>query len=410
MKSAKEYLESEVKRLVEQAREVTRKAEEENRGLTDEERMKVEGLISETNTLKSRITEQDDNERLLDAIKDVSQVGDAAPSTAPEKARTIGERFAKSEAYQALRKRGLSGNWNTGPVEIGGFKLTDSGLVVVSESGTGTGIFAADADTNINPTVLPGVQSPIEQRLTVADLLGAGTTATNSVVYLRETTPSGNSAGVTSEGAAKPASEIDFEKQTASVEKIATFLPISDEMLEDEPQVVSYINGRLAVFVKQAEEAYLVDAILNVAKSASSAGEIDGDGLFDGIAAAIMHVRQDAQLEPDALLVTAADAARMDTAKASTSGTYFSGGPYGAPNQNPWGLRRVITNVVTDGSPLVGAFRDGATVWRRGGLSVAASNSHADYFRKNLTALRAEERLALTVFREDAFQVVDPTS
>src|SRR3989304_10590947 len=64
LKTAKEYLEAEVKRLVEQAREITRAAEAENRTLTDDARMKVEGLISETNTLKSRIAEQEDNERL----------------------------------------------------------------------------------------------------------------------------------------------------------------------------------------------------------------------------------------------------------------------------------------------------------------------------------------------------------
>jgi HK97 family phage major capsid protein len=208
----------------------------------------------------------------------------------------------------------------------------------------------------------------------------------------------------------KPAAEIEFEKASATVDKIATFLPISDEMMEDEPQVVSYINGRLSLFVRQAEELYLLDAILDVAASASSAGEIDGDGLFDGIAAAMMHVRTDAGLEPDAVVVTPLDAAKMDVAKATGSGIYHSGGPYAAPNQNPWGLRRVVTTAGTDTAPLVGAFREGATVWRRGGLSVEASNSHADYFRRNLTALRAEERLAITIFRDDAFQIVDATS
>jgi HK97 family phage major capsid protein len=69
-----------------------------------------------------------------------------------------------------------------------------------------------------------------------------------------------------------------------------------------------------------------------------------------------------------------------------------------------------VTTAVADGTPIVGAFREGATVWRRGGLSVEASNSHADYFRRNLTALRCEERLAITVFRDAAFQKVDASS
>jgi hypothetical protein len=37
---------------------------------------------------------------------------------------------------------------------------------------------------------------------------------------------------------------------------------------------------------------------------------------------------------------------------------------------------------------------------------VSASNSHSDFFKKNLTAIRAEERVALTVYRPEAFTVI----
>lgn len=419
MRTAKDYLESEVHRLIAQAREVTRKAEEDNRGLTDEERMKVEGLINETNTLKGRIQEQDENDRLLAAIEGASAVATGTPSvvdTTP--AKSLGEAFVRSDAYRALRKRGLVGQWTSGPIAFGHGQKADlsdgQSLNVVSE--LESNIFGRGT-SQVRPQILPGIQGPVEQRLTVADLLGSGTTSTNAIVYLKETVTgngavdSSGNAVLTSEGGLKPVSDIDFDKVTVSVDKIATFLPISDEMLEDEPQVASYINGRLALFVRQAEEAYLVDAILLNAGAASSAGELDGNNLFDGIAAAIMHVRTDAGLEPDGLLVSPLDAAKMDVARAvGGTGAYFSGGPYGNPAQNPWGLRRVVTTAVADGTPIVGAFREGATVWRRGGLTVEASNSHSDYFRRNLTALRCEERLALTIFRDAAFQKVSSVS
>lgn len=402
MKTAKEYLESEVKRLVEAARAITRTAEEENRGLSDEERMKVEGLISETNTLKSRIAEQEDNERLLAAIEHVGSNVMGEPTKVDAPAKSVGEAFVRSDGYRGLKARGMNGNWTTGPVEFGA-KLDDGGspALTVTAEGT-TGPFGTTGQ--VQTQVLPGVQAPVEQSLTIADLLGQGVATSNVIVYLKESVTT-NSAATVAEGGAKPASVIDFTKASAAVEKIATFLPISDEMLEDEPQIASYINSRLALFVRQAEESYLLTAILAVAGSASNATEVGGTNMFDGIAAAIMHVREDAGLEPDALVCSPLDAAQMDVLKASGSGVYYSGGPYGSPAQNPWGLRRVVTTAVADGSPIVGAFREGATLWRKGGLTVEASNSHADYFRKNLTALRAEERLALTIFRDAAFQV-----
>jgi HK97 family phage major capsid protein len=303
-RTAREYLESEVNRLVSQARDVTRKAEEENRGLNDDERMKVEGLIAETNHVKSRITEQDDNDRLLQAIEDVSASPTGEPTVADAPAKTLGEAFTKSPAYQALMKRGLVGSWTSGPIDFGQ-KLNDAeGNRVSAEQGSP--IFGGGTNT-LEPQILPGIQGPIEQRLTVADLLGQGQTNTNAIVYLKETltvngavTSGANSSAVlTSEGGVKPASQLDFNKVTTAVDKIATFLPISDEMLEDQPQVATYINGRLQLFVRQAEEEYIVAKLLAVAGTASSAAEVDGTNIFDGIAAAIMHVRVDSGLEPD---------------------------------------------------------------------------------------------------------------
>jgi len=234
-------------------------------------------------------------------------------------------------------------------------------------------------------------------------------------VYLEETTTQtllGNqpysgmssAATVTTEGGVKPPVFIDFTKKTTAIEKIAAFLPISDEMLEDEPQIASYINSRLSVFVRQAEEAYLLNKLLGSGISVSVGTTLQGTpNTFDNIAAGIYTVQTQAGLEPDAVLIHPLDFWKMATSKDAVNGQYFSGGPYASPSRNPWGIRVVVTRESILGAPVVGAFRDAATLWRKGGLSVEASNSHSDYFRKNLTALRAEERLGLTVLRPKAF-------
>jgi HK97 family phage major capsid protein len=416
MKTAKEYLEVEVKKFVAEAREVTRKAEDENRSLTDDERSRVEDLIKQANFYKGQLQQQQASEELLEHIKDVGNLGEGEASVAPEDAKTIGEAFVRSAGYKGLIARGLTGSWGTGPIEFG-TKLTDGGGLNV-ESITG-----AAGSLPLQPQVVPGIVGLPEQKPTVADLFGQGAATQNTIVYLEETsvTPgvltypyvTSSAAAVdavsTSEAGGKPAAFIDFTKRSAALEKLAAFLPVSDEMIEDEPQIASYINGRLSLFIKQAEEQFLMTKLLATAVGAAGYAEVGGSNAFDSVMAGITAVRVEGAMEPDTLVISALDFAKMVVKKDNQSG-YYGSGPWGAAGQNPWGLKTVVTNAVADGSPIVGAFREGGTVWRKGGVTVEASNSHSDYFRRNLTAIRAEERLCLTVFRPKAFQTLYLTS
>ena len=58
---------------------------------------------------------------------------------------------------------------------------------------------------------------------------------------------------------------------------------------------------------------------------------------------------------------------------------------------------------ITVGEFLVGAFRMGAQVWDRESASVQISTENKDNFTKNMVTILAEERLALTVYRPEAF-------
>lgn len=409
--TAKEWLEREVKRLARQAQDITNLAEGENRSLTDDERLKIEGIIGDTSELKVQIAGIDDNRRLLDAVEAASSFGQGEPTAAPGDAKTLGEAFVRSDGYRGLKARGLTGSFTSGPVEFG-TKVGDGGTppaTVVVNSGMGGAL-------PLQPQVLPTL-GPVEEPLSIAGLFSQGTATQNSIVYLEETTTqtllgnqpySGQSsaATTTAQVGAKPSVFVDFTKRSTSIEKIAAFLPISEEMLEDEPQISSYINARLTVFVRQAEEAYLMNKLLGSGIATSSALTLLGistANLFDQIAAGILQVQVGSGLQPDAVVIHPVDFWKMATTKSTASGDYFSGGPYSAPSRNPWGVSVVVTREAMLGNPLVGAFNDAATLFRKGGLSVEASNSHADYFRKNLTALRAEERLGLVVLRPAAF-------
>lgn len=414
---ARKYLEQQIIRHKNEIENLSKLAEAEGREFAPEERARIDQGMAAIGDAKKQISEIDDREAIRKTLEGIV-VENEQKHDAPRGPLSMGEAFVKSDGYRAVKESGRVGSgtkWSTGLVEFGQ-KLTDGGSPALTVEATD----GAGGTLPLQPQVLP-LMPPVETPLTVAGLFGQGTATQNSLVYLEETSTTGGALvsdygsdampassdtyQLTSEGGLKPAAYIDFTKRSVSLDKIAAFLPISDEMLEDEPQIASYINGRLQVFVRQAEEAYLLTTLLAAGIGATNAGGVGGTNAFDAVAAGIYSVGVNGGLDADSVVINPADFWRMATSKAGTTGEYFSGGPYGGPSRNPWGLRAVITNAVAAGSPIVGAFRDGATVWRKGGLAVEASNSHSDYFRRDLTALRAVERLGLAVYRPGAFVV-----
>jgi HK97 family phage major capsid protein len=103
---------------------------------------------------------------------------------------------------------------------------------------------------------------------------------------------------------------------------------------------------------------------------------------------------------------------------------YYAGGPFtGAYGEYPagpnggylplnpalWGFPTVVSPAIAQGTVLVGAFKQAATVYRKGSVVVSSTNSNVNDFEKNLVTIRAEERLALAVRVPAAFVKVTIT-
>jgi HK97 family phage major capsid protein len=73
------------------------------------------------------------------------------------------------------------------------------------------------------------------------------------------------------------------------------------------------------------------------------------------------------------------------------------------------GLPVVESEAIAAGVGLVGDFRK-AVIWDREQASITATDSHADFFIRNLVAILAEERLAFGVRRPAAFCTLDLTA
>lgn len=349
----------------------------------------------------------------------------------PPQQKSIGQQFVESDAYQSMFGDGKnfpSGQWSTSSVELNTKSTVQSGGTL-------------DGYANYQQN-LPGVIPIAAEPLTVADLMPSSQATAPQVQFFKELTAT-NAAAATAESGTKPESAFDFKASTANVKKISTFLPVADEMLEDAPGIQAYLNNRLTAFIRTEEERELLrgdqansDEILGFcgntvsgnysqnsvgsAVIAGTAASNAGSAVYTSLLGIINNQRGSSFLDPDALIMNPREfgtlLSRYDTAGQFYGGGPFSFGPYGnASQQNTnrlmngpsiWGVPIHVTSAILAGTMLLGCFRQGAEVWRRGGVSVSASNSHASFFQQNQTAIRAEERLALTIYRPEAFTVV----
>ena len=77
----------------------------------------------------------------------------------------------------------------------------------------------------------------------VTDLIPAGQTGQSAVVYMEETTLTENAAEI-AEAGTYGENAYALTERSETVRKVAAWLPVTDEQLEDVPQVRGYVNNR----------------------------------------------------------------------------------------------------------------------------------------------------------------------
>lgn len=305
----------------------------------------------------------------------------------------------------------------TGAVEFRNY--TGHGQMQVTVPGEVRALFGT---TNYpsQPTRVPGVLVPNRDTpLTILDLIDRQSIDTNSVEWVQETGYP-NSAGTVAEGGVKPESSFGFELKQDSARVIAHWVKFTRQVLADESQVRGYIEGRLTYGLLRK----LNDQVLSgdgVSPNLRGILNTSGIGTYTAAAAeaaliSIRRARTVAELSeyaPDAVAVNPVDWERIELST-DTTGAFrvVANNVAGGATPRVWGLSVVITTNVTGtvggGTPvggtfLLGAFREGATLWERTGVELYMTDSHASDFTSNLITLLAELRAVLSVWRPKAF-------
>ena len=384
-----------------------------DRDLTDDEQKSFDSLIAEVKEFDASINRATASAIARKALGDLSEdeKHDDAPGKEPA-VKSLGEHAAKHMHARLKEIKGVSGASVSAPE----FKAATDTHV--------TGAWANPVINEYDRTIVRGVRP----RLVVSDLLGSGTLSGNAISYFVEAALEGAFTTV-AEGAAKPQLHVVDPTMTTDVlKKIAGWIKLTDEMTEDLDFFVSEINQRLLYELAKFEEAQLLNGngtgsnvlgLLNrVGVQTEATGTVaSGDTGADALFRAMTKVQTGGGEDADGIILHPTDYQNLRLAKDANKqyygGGYFAG-QYGSgtlQDQPPvWGLRTVVTPAITAGTALVGAFGTAATVYRKGGVRVESTNSHASDFTSNLVTVRAEERVALAVRRPSAFVKVTVTN
>lgn len=345
-----------------------------------ETKAKVDELLVQQGELRARLQAAEQ------AIVNAETHGD------PARPKSWGEQVAESEALEAFNAN-----------DRGSFRVRVQSAIT-SDQGSGGQI--------VEPGRVPGIVAPAEQRLFIRDLLNWGRTVSNSIEFVRETGFT-NSADVVDEAPSdeKPESNLTFELAAAPVATIAHWIHASKQVLADIGMLQAYIDGRLRYGLKLKEEAQLlkgsgvglnIDGIYTQASAYSNPGvTVTAETGIDRLRLAMLQVAL-AEYAADGIVLNPIDWAGIELTKDGEN-RYIFAQPTGLAGPRLWGLPVVATQSMDAADFLVGAFGMGAQGWDREDVSVRVSTEDRDNFVKNMVTILCEERVALTVYRPEAF-------
>lgn len=378
---------------------------------------KIEALVQEYSQRAQDEQRVTSNREAMKAIfgADVDQqpTSDGGPR-ADARPMSIGKQFISNPQFSRWLQEMTAG----GPVPEG-MRITSPSVpvpqlgatLVTGLSSTSGGAFVVNDRTNI---VVPAVRD----ELNVTDLLTRMTTESDTVEYVRVTSETNAAAptleATSSADGAKPESAAAFAIVSAIVESIPHWIPITRRAMSDAPQLAAYIDDLLLWGLRDA----LNDQVINGTGSTPQLAGIDdlsgkqsqawSNDILETTRKARTLVRTTGGARPTAYVMNPTDWEGIDLLQ-DNENRYFFGGPTQVGVPVLWGLPVVEDEDVTAGLGFVGAWNMGV-IWTREQARILMTDSHSDFFIRNILVLLAEMRCAIGWLRPAAFVEIDLTA
>lgn len=310
----------------------------------------------------------------------------------------------KSVARQFVESKQFTSYLSNRPNESDVFE-TDISLKVLMTTTTGW-----TPETTRSGLVVPFVTRPLQ----VTDVIPTISTDQVAYTFMQETTFT-NAAAETAEGAVKPEAALALTPVTSPVRKIAVWIPVTDEQLEDVAGIQSYVEQRLAFMVRQRLDTQILigngiapNLLGIVSTPLVQVQPLGGDPEPDAIYKAMTLIRTSGALNggavPSAVIMNPTDwqAIRLLT---TAVGGYMWGPPMDTAPERIWGLPVVLAEGLTAGTAIVGDFQNFSLLVEKKQMTIKVGFQNDDFIR-NQRSIVAEIRVAFLLTRPAAFCLV----
>lgn len=413
-------LHEELKGILGEARKLTDDAEAAGRGLSSEDQAAIKGYFEKATELKGRIEKAQETDKMTAALADLegveyvpTQVKQSPAGHRSTQGMSLGEAFTESPEFKDLLGQRANGDHFGQKQQVSSRPVGFKELLF-----TGTDRESAGGLIQNDYRGLQLGFTPFERPLTLRQLLSSSTTNSDTIEYAYIAGVDQNAA-FTPEAArtdgtsgTKPQSGFTFERQTTTVKTIANWAAITKRALADVGQVRAMIDQFLRYGIEEEIDRQIIDGdgtgedLLGLSNiSGTQALAATGDDL-QLLRRAKTRVRLGARTNANAILIHPEDREEIDLMQDGNL-HYYMGGPVAAGgNTTMWGLPVVESEVLDRGTAWVGDFTK-AVIYDRQQASIAVTDSHANFFVRNLVAILAETRLALAFLQPAAFVQVE---
>lgn len=433
MKKKSEILVAEMRDEWKQIKALRDKVESEERDFSDQEQGEIEKALDRVGKIEEQIAIERKNESLKKSIDDYDQLfsqnqtkRNPTPGSGSQKElKTIGARFVESDNWKsALERFAPDGRIpEKAQIQSSPVRVNDMLQKALHRKDLITGSSDSSAGAMINED-FTGIYEPLGRYpLVLRDLISVRQTTSDTVEFVRQLTQiteaepvaesnvteySGASGEVSGE---KPEGAMTFARIQELVKTIAAWIPATKRALADAAQLRGLIDDELLSDIEEELEDQLLNGdglgenFTGLSNTAGTLVQAFDTDIAVTARKAITNLLINGKQIPTAYLFNPQDWESYDLLQ-DVNGRYYWGGPTMQGPRTLWGVPVAQSFFQTQGNGWLGNWRK-MVLWDRQRGTISVSDSHADFFIRNMVAVLGELRAAMGVIRPSAFVEMD---